>query len=236
MLKRLLKRLIPLNTRIRLLQPFVDYYRHTRKQNLRKYGPHTELFGPLSLSGQYVEMDNHTRLQSGARVISAGGVFRVKKYSAIAVECMIIPGTHVPTVGLPQFLSITHINDTCSEVVIEEDVWVGARCIFLHRAHVGRGAVIGAGSLVTKEVPPYSVVAGSPARIMAVRFTKEQILRHEAILYPPEERMAEEELDRLFATTYKDLRAIGTSEMSDEDRELLRKKKEEYNIPVYADC
>lgn len=235
MIKRLLKRLIPLKTRIRLFLPYIEYYQNTQKKNLHKYGPHTELYGPLTLTGKWVEMDDYTRLQSGARVISSGGRFKIKKYSAVGAECVIVPGAHIPTVGLPQFLSTTHINDKYTEIVIDEDAWVGTRCTLLQHAHICRGAVVGAGSLVTKEVPPYSVVAGSPARIIAVRFSKEQILRHEAILYPPNERTPVEELDRLFSTLYKDLRIIGTSEISEEDLQILQKKKEEYNIPCYAD-
>ena len=234
MIKQILKRLLPLKTRIRLFLPYIEYYQNTRKKNLRKYGPHTELYGPLTLSGEWVEMDDHTRLQGGARVISSGGLFRIKKYSAVAAECVIIPGTHIPTVGLPQFLSTTHINDRQAEIVVEEDAWIGARCILLQHAHIGRGAIVGAGSLVTKEVLPYSVVAGTPARLIAVRFSKEQILRHEASLYPPAERTPVEELDRLFATAYKDLRVVGTDEMSEADRQMLRKKKEEFGIPDYA--
>jgi acetyltransferase-like isoleucine patch superfamily enzyme len=52
---------------------------------------------------------------------------------------------------------------------IEEDVWIGNRVIILDGVHVGRGAVIGAGSVVTKDVPGNAVVAGNPARILRYR-------------------------------------------------------------------
>lgn len=60
--------------------------------------------------------------------------------------------------------------DNDRDVVIGNDVWVGTRAIILHGVTVGDGAVIGAGSVVTRDVPPYSIVAGNPARLIRERF------------------------------------------------------------------
>ncbi len=54
-------------------------------------------------------------------------------------------------------------------VVIEDDVWLGARAIVLPGVRIGRGAVIGAGAIVTKDVPPYAVCVGNPARVVRFR-------------------------------------------------------------------
>lgn len=56
-------------------------------------------------------------------------------------------------------------------VTIEDDVWIGARAIILPGVTIGRGSVVGAGAVVTKSVPEYSVVAGNPARIVKSRKT-----------------------------------------------------------------
>ena len=54
-------------------------------------------------------------------------------------------------------------------VVIEDDVWVGARVIVLPGIRIGKGSVIGAGAIVTKDVPPFSICVGNPARIIRSR-------------------------------------------------------------------
>ena len=54
-------------------------------------------------------------------------------------------------------------------IVIGDDVWIGSRVIILPGVHVGNGAVIGAGSVVTKDVEPYSIVAGNPAKLIRKR-------------------------------------------------------------------
>jgi acetyltransferase-like isoleucine patch superfamily enzyme len=54
-------------------------------------------------------------------------------------------------------------------IVIDDDCWVGSNVTFLDGVHVGTGSVIAAGAVVTKDVPPYSVAAGIPARVINTR-------------------------------------------------------------------
>lgn len=58
------------------------------------------------------------------------------------------------------------------QTIIKNDVWVGANVIILGGVSIGNGAVIGAGSVVTKDVPDYAVVAGNPAKIIRYRFNE----------------------------------------------------------------
>lgn len=55
------------------------------------------------------------------------------------------------------------------KIVIEDDVWIGANCLILSGVRIGEGAVIAGGSVVTKDVPPYTVVGGVPAKIIKER-------------------------------------------------------------------
>lgn len=54
-------------------------------------------------------------------------------------------------------------------VHIEEDVWIGANCVILPGVNIGRGAIVGAGAVVTRSVAPYTVVGGVPARPIGLR-------------------------------------------------------------------
>ncbi len=63
--------------------------------------------------------------------------------------------------GHPEVLDLSE-----NPVVIEDDVWIGANASILRGVHISTGAIIGAGSVVTKDVPPYTIVAGNPARII----------------------------------------------------------------------
>ena len=68
------------------------------------------------------------------------------------------------------------------DVIIQDDVWVGANSIILRGVIVGEGSVIAAGSVVNKDVIPYSIVGGVPAKLLKMRFNKEEIIIHRATL------------------------------------------------------
>ena len=67
------------------------------------------------------------------------------------------------------------------EIVIEDDVWIGSNSVILSGVKIGRGAVIGAGSIVTKNVPKYAIVAGNPAKVIKMRFNDEEISKLEKL-------------------------------------------------------
>lgn len=62
-------------------------------------------------------------------------------------------------------------------VTIERDVWIGGSSVILSGVVIGEGALVGAGSVVTKDVPPYAIVGGNPARVLAQRFASEEECR-----------------------------------------------------------
>jgi acetyltransferase-like isoleucine patch superfamily enzyme len=112
-------------------------------------------------------------------------------------EVVVIGGGH-NTKQIGQFMIKVH-EKTGNEdlgVTIEDDVWVGSRAIILRGVRVGRGSVIGAGSVVTKSVPPYAIVGGNPAQVLSFRWNVDSILDHEEILYPFEKRLARQDLER----------------------------------------
>lgn len=61
------------------------------------------------------------------------------------------------------------------DIIIGNDVWIGARVILLDGIKIGDGAIIAAGAIVTNDVPSYAVVGGVPAKVLKMRFTEDQI-------------------------------------------------------------
>lgn len=74
--------------------------------------------------------------------------------------------------------SAKHISasiTTRGDVIIGHDVWLGDGAVILSGVHIGNGAAVGASSVVTKDVPPYAIVVGNPARLIRMRFSDEEI-------------------------------------------------------------
>ena len=86
-------------------------------------------------------------------------------------------------------MTTTHKFDDCSipmriqglenlPVIIEDDIWIGSRVIILPGTKIGKGSIIGAGAVVTKDVPKYSIVGGVPAKVIRSRkLNKEDIVK-----------------------------------------------------------
>lgn len=76
------------------------------------------------------------------------------------------------------------------DVRIEDDVWVGCNATILKGVTLGRGSVVAAGAVVTRNTPPYSIVGGVPARVLKFRFSVDEIIKHELACYSPERRLS----------------------------------------------
>ena len=141
----------------------------------------------------------NTRIYSGTRFIIStqgeSGNFIMKKNSGAAAGLTVITGNHLPEVG-KWFKDISKSHDINKDVIVEEDVWIGANVTIMAGVTVGRGSSIGAGSVCRKNIPPYSIVVGNPAKVVGFKFKPEEIIEHEAILYPEEERLPLEILEK----------------------------------------
>jgi len=96
----------------------------------------------------------------GERCILSGEV-SVGAHVTMGPECFFITGDHpVP----PDFGAFRDMNPKHAPITVEEDAFLGARVIVLPGVTIGRGAAVGAGSVVAKDVAPGAVVVGNPAR------------------------------------------------------------------------
>ena len=77
---------------------------------------------------------------------------------------------------------VEKLSENDQDVVIGDDVWIGQNAIILKGVHIGEGSVIGAGSLVTKDVPPYTIHIGVHPTKEWPRFNEDQIALHKSII------------------------------------------------------
>lgn len=107
----------------------------------------------------------------------------IGNYTMIANDVYIIGADHYfQQPGIPMvFAGREYLRET----IIGNDVWIGARAIIMVGVKIGNGAIVAAGSVVTKDVEPYAIYGGVPAKKIKDRFTPEQITEHEQMLSQP---------------------------------------------------
>jgi len=109
---------------------------------------------------------------------------KIGNYCSIAEGCIADSGfnhntsfitTYPLNLKLPQCSALTGHPVCKGDIIVGNDVWIGEHTLVMSGVSIGDGAVIGARSIVTKDVAPYSIVAGAPATLKRMRFTSLQI-------------------------------------------------------------
>ena len=120
-------------------------------------------FIAVSHEGQ-VYIGDHTHLGVDVYLNASRGCIRIGNYVAIAPKSQIYSYSNDYQAGR-RIVDCYRVAD----VTIEDDVWIGAGSIILPGVTIGTGAIVGAGSVVKRDVPSYAIVAGSPARQIGTR-------------------------------------------------------------------
>ena len=148
-----------------------------------------------------VFLGNYSSIRDYGKAMNA----TIGNYTVIAKECEIGLGVH-PTNYMtchsifyknspwgfhPEW--VKPVKDIVRITHIGNDVWIGAKSIVMDGVTIGDGAIVAAGSVVTKDVPPFAVVGGAPAKLIKFRFPQEVIDRLEEIKWwnLPDEKITE---------------------------------------------
>lgn len=183
---------------------FSYYYIKVDPSKLGYFGKNAAISAPADLKcPKNIYLYEHSRIGRRSTIMTMGNSkFIMKKESGAAEGLVVITSNHKQKVGT--FRDGGNHDNMYRDIVVEEDVWLGINVTLLSGAHIGRGAIVGAGTVVRKEIPPYAVVIGNPARIIKFKYSIEDILKHEEKLYLPEERISRSVLEQNYMNFMND--------------------------------
>lgn len=131
-----------------------------------------------------IEIGKNSSIGGRALILCTRAKLIIGNYVMIGPQVTIITGDHkINAIGK----YMVNVSDSEKDpendlpVVIEDDVWIGANSTILKGVTIGEGSVIAAGSVVTKNVPAYTVVGGVPVKIIKNRFTDEELKMHKKL-------------------------------------------------------
>lgn len=191
------------NIFLRGVKYFYNSYFGFSRRKMGFCGEKVILNPPLTLSNQkniFLYGDNKL---DNAVILTTNAKFIMKEHSAAAQGLKVATGAHAMIIGR-NYREITEAEKPKGldkDVIVEENVWIGMNVVLLAGVVVGRGSTLAAGSVVTKSLPPYCVAGGVPAKPIKFKWTIDEILEHERILYPEDKRYTREELEKIFAET-----------------------------------
>jgi acetyltransferase-like isoleucine patch superfamily enzyme len=121
---------------------------------------------PVGGSGDLL-IGEHVVINSGCVLYTGQGI-KIGNHVAIAANCTFAPANHAYKDKSRPIREQGFLPGK-GGILIEDDVWIGANCVFLDGAILRRGCVLGAGSIVRGELAAYTVYAGQPLRVLGVR-------------------------------------------------------------------
>ena len=157
----------------------------------KRYGRNFRFDPDGIYSYRTIEVGDDVHILHGACLMASESAITIGNKVMLAPHITVVGGDHnTSVVGRFMFDVKVKRPEDDQAVTIEDDVWVGTGVIILKGVRIGRGAIVAAGAVVTREVPPYTVVAGVPAKVVSVRFDVDTIIAHEARLYAANQRLS----------------------------------------------
>lgn len=131
-----------------------------------KFGKRVVIYPGVWISpGRNLVVMDDVDLAKDVLITTTGGV-TIGARTLIGYRTQIISSNHsIPPIGEPFPIS----GDVHASVSIDDDVWIGANCVITPGVSIGKGAVVAAGSVVTKDVLPNAIVGGVPAKLIKMR-------------------------------------------------------------------
>ena len=167
----------------RLMRGFVAFYHNYFSFSRSKLGychPSVQLGANFTVGGAKNIFLYEGVSIGGGHISATNAKFVMKKNSVSSTGLMVRTGNHMQEVGkwfryIDDAYKLSHSapGEYDKDVTVEEDVWLGVNVTLLSGVTVGRGSIVAAGAVVSKDVPPYSIVGGVPAKVI-----KENVMWH----------------------------------------------------------
>lgn len=147
-----------------------------KKGLFKQCGSNVKIGKNFRVSGwKNIIVGNHVAFGENMMIMSTKAKIIIGDYVMFGPNVTVISGDHrIDVIEKPMALidDSEKLEQNDKEVIFKGDNWIGAGSIILKGVTVGYGAVIGAGSVVTKDIPDYAVAAGTPAKIIKYRDSK----------------------------------------------------------------
>lgn len=149
----------------------------------KKYGKNF-VFDPNDIfSYATIEVGDDVYIGTGATLSASKSKIVLGNKIMFGPNVTIMGGDHNTTqIGKYMYDVKEKLPENDLAVIIEDDVWIGTGAIILKGVKIGTGSIIAAGALIIKDVPPYTIVGGVPAKVLKKRFTEKELQEHKYLL------------------------------------------------------
>lgn len=172
------------------------YYVKPDPSKFGYFGKGASLAIPADLKNpKNIYLHDFARIGCRSTIMTMGDSKFIMKRGCLTAEGLVVAtSNHHQRIG--EFLSGGNEDNLYRDIIVEEDVWMGINVTLLSGAHIGRGGIVGAGAVIRNFTPPYAVVVGNPAKVVKFKWSIDEIMKHESLLYPEGERFSREELEQ----------------------------------------
>ncbi len=171
------------NLFFKIYKPFSYCIREWQKSKFESCGHNVYIGQHCIFTSENIKVGNDVYIGSNACMQSAHGKIIIGDHVMFGPGVHIHGGNHkIREIGKLMKQASEKCCGEDGEIVVEDDCWIGANAIILTGVKIGKGSVIGAGSIVTKDIPAYSIYTGIPSVKLRSRFTEEEMKEHLELL------------------------------------------------------
>lgn len=183
-----------------------------RKAKWKKLHPNSDTIPMNYFDFDHVEIGSES--YGELNIVDFGGDCKlvIKNYVSIAQHVTFILNADHYTNRISTYpfkVKILQITDSESfgkgNIIVDDDVWIGYGATIMSGVNIGQGAVVAAGAVVTKDVPPYAIVGGVPAKVIKYRFDEKMIRELLKIDYG---KLSKEDVEKHINELYEPLKEI----------------------------